>query len=186
MAQQKDDRGETATQAGFGRTMPAMEERFRQVSADYLGSFLGRIEGAVALLTEDQVWWRPNAVTNSVGNHILHLQGNLSQWVLAGLGGIPYERHRKQEFQATGGIAKQELLRGLRDVIGRCQAVVRALPSAELLRPRQIQGVDTDGTHAVVHIVEHTSYHAGQIVHIAKELLGPTAGIEFFPQHKNE
>ena len=163
-----------------------MEDRFRQVSADYLGSFLGRIERAVSSLSEEQVWWRANPVTNSVGNHILHLQGNLSQWVLAGLGGIPYERHRSHEFSATGGAGKQELLRGLREVVERCQRVVRELPSAELLKPRKIQGVDTDGTHAVVHVVEHTSYHAGQIVHIAKELLGPAAGIEFFPQHRNE
>ncbi len=163
-----------------------MEDRFRQVSADYLGNFLGRMEAAVAVLSEQQVWWRPNQVTNSVGNHLLHLQGNLSQWVLAGLGGLPYERHRRHEFDATNGPGKRELMDGLRRVIAQCQSVIRALPDAELLRPRTIQGVATDGTHAVVHVVEHTSYHTGQIVHIAKELLGPTAGIEFFPQHRNE
>jgi uncharacterized damage-inducible protein DinB len=163
-----------------------MDDRFRQVCADYLGNFLGRIEAAVRLLSEEQVWWRPNSATNSVGNHVLHLQGNLSQWVLAGLGGQPYVRHRSHEFAATGGPGREELLRGLRGVIEGCQAVIRGLPSAVLLEPRTIQGVATDGTHAVVHVVEHTSYHTGQIVHIAKELLGPAAGIEFFPQHRGE
>jgi uncharacterized damage-inducible protein DinB len=166
--------------------MPDMEDRFRQVSADYLGSFLGRIEASVARLSEEQVWWRPNPVTNSVGNHLLHLQGNLSQWVLAGLGGIPYERHRSHEFAALSGPRKQELLDGTRDVIRRCQTVIRALPSAKLLEPMKIQGCPTDGTHAVIHVVEHTSYHTGQIVHIAKALLGCHAEIEFFPQHRNE
>ena len=166
--------------------MRLMEDRFREVAADYLGNFFRRIEGAVPLLSEEQVWWRPNAVTNSVGNHMLHLQGNLSQWVLAGLGGIAYERHRSHEFSALGGPCKRELLEGMRDVIRRCQSVIRSLPDAELLKPRKIQGCDTDGTHAVVHVVEHTSYHTGQIVQIVKELVGPEAGIEFFPQHKNE
>ncbi len=166
--------------------MTAMEDRFREVSADYLGSFLTRIEGSVALLSEEQVWWRPNDATNSVGNHLLHLQGNLSQWVLAGLGGISYERHRRHEFDATGGVRKQDLLAGTRDVITRCQAVIRALPSAKLLEPRHTQGCATDGVHTVIHVVEHTSYHTGQILQIAKELLGPGAQIEFFPQHRNE
>jgi uncharacterized damage-inducible protein DinB len=166
--------------------MPTMEDRFRQVSADYLGSFLRRIEDSVALLSEEQVWWRPNPATNSVGNHLLHLQGNLSQWVLAGLGGIPYQRHRSHEFAAQGNIGKQELLGGTRDVIQRCQAVIRALPSAKLLEPICTQGCATDGIHTVIHVVEHTSYHTGQILHIAKELLGPEAKIEFFPEHRSE
>lgn len=163
-----------------------MEERFRQVSADYLGNFWSRIERAVALLSEEQVWWRANPATNSVGNQLLHLQGNLSQWVLAGLGDIPYERHRRHEFAATGGLRKQDLLDGTRAVIQRCQDVIRALPSSKLLEPRRTQGVATDGVHTVVHAVEHTSYHTGQILQIVKELLGPEAQIEFFPQHRNE
>ncbi len=167
-------------------TPSTVEDRLREVSADYLGSFLGRIERSVVLLSEEQVWWRPNAATNSVGNHLLHLQGNLSQWALAGLGGIPYERHRRHEFDATGGPRKQELLDGTREVIERCQAVIRALPSARLLEPRCTQGCATDGVHSVIHVVEHTSYHTGQILQIVKELLGPEAQIEFFPQHRNE
>src|SRR5574340_1055766 len=105
-----------------------MQDRFREVCADYLGSFLWRIEAAVAVLSEEQIWWRPNGATNSVGNHLLHLQGNLSQWVLAGLGRLPYERHRQQEFAATGGPSKQQLLAGIRRVIEQCQTVIRALP----------------------------------------------------------
>ncbi len=166
--------------------MPVMEDRFREVSAGYLGNYLARIEAAVVLLSEEQVWWRPNSATNSVGNHLLHLQGNLSQWALAGLGGVSYERHRRHEFTADGAPCKKELLDGVRRVVEESQTVIRALPSSLLLRPMRIQGVATDGTHAVIHVVEHTSYHAGQIIHIVKELLGPDAGIEFFPQHRNE
>ncbi len=164
----------------------SLESRFREVSADYLGSFLSRIEGSVKLLSEEQVWWRPNAATNSVGNHLLHLQGNLSQWVLAGLGSLPYERHRHEEFEAQGGPRKQELLERTGDVIRRCQAVIRGLPGERFLAAHRTQGCDTDGVHTVIHVVEHTSYHTGQILQIVKGLLGPGAEIEFFPQHRNE
>jgi uncharacterized damage-inducible protein DinB len=163
-----------------------MEDRFREVSADYLGSFLGRIEASVVRLSEEQVWWRPNPAANSVGNHLLHLQGNLSQWVLAGLGGAPYERHRRHEFTAQGEHQKRELLDGTREVIERCQAVIRALPAEQFLASHCTQGCPTDGIHTVIHVVEHTSYHTGQILQIVKELLGPEAQIEFFPQHRNE
>jgi len=163
-----------------------LPERFPQLSAEYLGDFLRRIEEAVARLSEDQVWWRANPATNSVGNLLLHLQGNLSQWVLAGLGGRAYERHRSQEFAARGTAEKAELLRGLREVVAGCQAVIGGLSPAALAEVREIQGRPSDGVNAVLHIVEHMSYHTGQIIHIAKELLGPEGAIDFYPQHRNE
>jgi uncharacterized damage-inducible protein DinB len=163
-----------------------LAERLAELSADYLASFLRRIEDAVAPLSEDQVWWRANPATNSIGNLLLHLQGNLSQWVLAGLGGRPYERHRSQEFAARGTAAKAELLAGLREVVAGCQEVVRGLSRAGLAEVRRIQGYESDGWNTVLHVTEHMSYHTGQIVHVAKELLGPEGGIDFYPQHRGE
>lgn len=164
----------------------AMHDRFGQLSADFLGDFLRRIEAVVDRLSEDQLWWKANPATNSVGNLLLHLQGNLSQWVLEGLGGRPCERHRSQEFAASRTATKGELLDGLRRVVGECQAVIRGLSEGELAAARRVQGYEEDGVYIVLRVVEHMSYHTGQIVHMAKEQLGPEAGIEFFPQHKNE
>jgi uncharacterized damage-inducible protein DinB len=163
-----------------------LHERFRNLSAEYIADFLRRIEAAVERLSEDQVWWKANPATNSVGNLLLHLQGNLSQWVLAGLGGKPYARHRSEEFAASRTADKSELLRGLREVVSECQAVIRGLSDADLARVQSIQGCDSDGVNTVLHIVEHMSYHTGQIVHITKGLLGPAAAIDFYPQHRNE
>jgi uncharacterized damage-inducible protein DinB len=163
-----------------------IEGRFREVCADYLGSFLERIEASVARLSEEQVWWRPNGSSNSVGNLMLHLQGNLSQWILASLGGAAYERHRSEEFAADRTAGREALLAGIRRVTAEAQKVIRELPDGVLLLPVQIQSYDSDGIHAVVHVVEHMSYHTGQIVQIAKQLLGPESRIEFFPQHRRE
>jgi len=163
-----------------------MHAAFRRHSTDCLQSYLRRIETCVGKLSDEQVWWRPNAAVNSVGNLLLHLQGNLSQWVLSGMGGARYERHRSQEFAARESVRKAELLDGLRAVVTSAAEVVSRLSDAELQSPRHIQGYDVDGVYVVLHAVEHMGYHTGQIVHVTKELLGPAAEIDFYPQHRGE
>jgi uncharacterized damage-inducible protein DinB len=163
-----------------------MDDVFRQHSVSCLQSYLRRIETCVDRLSDEQVWWRPNPTVNSVGNLLLHLRGNLSQWVLAAMGGARYERHRSQEFAARDGASKRELMDGLRAVVSEAVAVISGLTPSELTARRAVQGYDVDGVYVVLHAVEHMSYHTGQIVHITKELRGPEAQIDFYPQHRGE
>lgn len=163
-----------------------MERRFLDEADQYFEEYLRKIRECVALLSEDQVWWRPNEAFNSVGNLLLHLRGNLSQWVLAALGGQPFERHRAEEFRARGGAGKAALLAGLDGVVRATRAVIAALDSAALEQRHLVQGCDTDGLGVVFHVVEHMSYHTGQIVATTKQLTGPEAGLEFYPQHSGE
>ena len=146
------------------------EQRFLDLSADYLGEYLGKISSSVATLTEAQVWWRPNDASNSVGNLLLHLAGNLSEWILASLGGVVFERHRDAEFRAKEGRSKEELLAALSDVVASCQKVVRGLTATNLAKRFTIHGDEVDGLEAVYHVVDHMSYHTGQIAYVAKEL----------------
>jgi uncharacterized damage-inducible protein DinB len=163
-----------------------MERRFLAEADRYFEQYLRKIRECLALLSEEQVWWRPNEACNSAGNLLLHLRGNLSQWVLAALGGAAYERHRGQEFRARGGAGKAELLAGLEEVVRRVRGVIAALDGEALARPHRVQAYDTDGAGIVFHVVEHMSYHTGQIVALAKQLAGPQAGIEFYPQYREE
>ncbi len=146
-----------------------------------LSEYLRKIERCVGLLTPAEVWWRPNARCNSVGNLLLHLSGNLSQWVLAGLGGAEYERHRRDEFAAAEGGDAAELVARLRDVVTACQAVAARLSDDDLNRTHTIQGMTRTGAGVLLHAVEHMAYHAGQIVFVAKQLAGERAEIEFYP-----
>jgi uncharacterized damage-inducible protein DinB len=163
-----------------------MQEEFVRTGTECLEDFRRRIEACVDRLSEAQTWWRPNPAVNSVGNLLLHLHGNLSQWVLAGLGGAAYERQRTAEFTADRSAPKAELLEGLHAVVEQCGVVIRGLTPDELLRRRVIQGYDADGIYVVMHVIEHMSYHTGQIVQLTKEQLGPQGGIDFYPQHKGE
>jgi uncharacterized damage-inducible protein DinB len=163
-----------------------MEERFIAASAEYLGEYLRKIEHCTSLLSEHQVWWKPNDACNSVGNLLLHLRGNLSQWVLGGIAGEPIERRRSEEFAADRAASKAALLGALADVVAKTQAAICAMRPPDLARSVRVQGYDTDGLGVVYHVVEHMSYHTGQIVATTKQLLGPAARIEFYPQHRGE
>ncbi len=146
-----------------------------------LSEYLRKIEHCVGLLAPAEVWWRPNAQCNSVGNLLLHLSGNLSQWVLAGLGGAAYERHRREEFAAVEGGDGAALVARLREIVTACQAVAARLSDDDLARVHTIQGMSRTGAGVLLHAVEHMAYHTGQIVYITKQLTGERGRIEFYP-----
>ncbi|MEO8198849.1 MAG: DinB family protein [Thermoanaerobaculia bacterium] len=166
-----------------------MNSRLIEFAEHYWAEYLGKIEQAVAPLSDDALWWRgpdANAASNSIANLLAHLHGNLSQWVLAGLGGQPFERHRSEEFVARpgpGAATKAELVEMLQRTVGHCRETIRGLSEGELARVRKIQKYELDGYRALFHTVEHMSYHTGQIVLLAK-LQG--VGLDFYPQHKGE
>ncbi len=134
--------------------------------------YLADIERAVAPLTDEQVWWRPNEEANSIGNLVLHLTGNVRQWIVGGVGKLPNERHRQQEFDQRQVIARGELLARLRRVIEEADAVLSGLDEANLHEHRTIQGSDLTVAGAIYHVVEHFSGHTGQILWIAKSMVG--------------
>jgi uncharacterized damage-inducible protein DinB len=156
-----------------------------QVDRD-LALYLDKIRHCVGLLDEEQVWWRANARSNSVGNLVLHLCGNLSQWVLEGLGGRPYTRERDREFSADRTAPRAQLLATLSDVVGGCREVAASLTETDLAAPRTIQKYSTTGLKALLHVWEHMSYHTGQIVLLTKQLIGDRTEIDFYPQHRGE
>lgn len=163
-----------------------MEQRFLAEADKYLVQYVEKIAHCVSLLSEEQVWWRPNEACNSVGNLLLHLRGNLTQWVLSGIGGTAFERQRSREFTASESATKTELMAGLTDVVARVRHTIQGMRSADLDRGIRVQGYDTDGLGVVFHIVEHMSYHTGQIIATTKQLQGPPANIDFYPQHRGE
>lgn len=160
-----------------------------ELAARYLEEYLDKIRIAVDrlddLLQDDELWWRPAPGTNSIGNLLLHLAGNLSLWILAGVGGQEYERDRAGEFAATGGEGAEELLARLTDVVAACRRVLEGLEGRDLAEELDIQSYRVDLLGAVFHAVEHMSYHTGQIVWIVKQLR-PDEPLEFYPLHAGE
>jgi uncharacterized damage-inducible protein DinB len=153
---------------------------FPRLSAALLQEYGDKIRIGLGRLNEEQVWWRPNEACNSAGNLVLHICGNLSLWILRGLGGVDYVRDRAAEFRADGSPSKGELLSHLESTIARCREV---LESVDVGKELSLQGYHVDGLAALYHAVEHASQHTGQILYIVKQL---APGFEMYPQHADE
>ena len=135
-----------------------------------------RLKESVESLTDEQVWWRPNVASNSIGNLMLHLNGNLRQWVVAAFSSEEDERNRPVEFSAQGGMSRTELLEKLGATVREVERTLQRLTEAELTAPYQIQGYDVHGLDAVYQAVEHFGLHWGQIAYITKILRAEDLG----------
>lgn len=127
-----------------------------------------KMRAAVESLPADALWWRANESSNSVGNLLLHLAGNVRQWIVAGVGGAPNTRDRAGEFAAREGAGADELLAKLDRVLDEADGVLARLTASDLSEMRTIQGRDVTVLDVVYHVVEHFSLHLGQVILIAK------------------
>ena len=141
-------------------------------AAHELASALAGIEHCLGQLTDEPVWWRPRPSLNSVGNLVLHLCGNLRQWVVAGLGEAADVRDRAAEFAQRGPIPTGELLRRLDAVTAEAKEVLSRLTARQLLEGRRIQGFDVTGLAALFDSVPHFRGHTQEIVHLTRLQLG--------------
>ncbi len=141
-----------------------LDESRRLLVSDYLP----KIERCLEELSDDDVWWRPNEASNSIGNLMLHLNGNVRQWVIGGVGLRPVERNRQQEFEARTHLSRQELLSQLKATLHEAGDVISRVDSDSLLATRHIQHYDVTLFEAIYHVVEHFGMHTGQIITLTK------------------
>ena len=160
--------------AGFkDHSITTPSERFIACAVEFLlEDYLPKIERCLERLTDEQIWWRPNEESNSIGNLVLHLCGNARQWIVSGVGGKADHRHRDAEFAQRDLVPRDELLTLLRSTLNDVARVLRALDTATLLERRTIQSSDVDVLEAIFHVTEHFSMHAGQIIMLTKMLTG--------------
>ncbi len=150
---------------------------FLAQSREYLtGHYLPKILASVERLSDEDLWWRPNEASNSVGNLILHLSGNVRQWIVSGVGGAPDQRVRDREFAQRDPLPKAELIEALSRAVREADAVIAGVSRSALGERRVIQGREVTVLEAIYHVVEHFSTHVGQIVMIAKQRVGKDLG----------
>jgi len=131
--------------------------------------YLPKIERCLELLNDQQIWWRANPQSNSIGNLLLHLSGNVRQWIVSGLGEASDARDRDSEFAQREVISRDELLARLKQTLQEADDVLAKFDPDALLEKRRIQGIDeVPALEAILHVVEHFSMHTGQIILLAK------------------
>ena len=148
-----------------------VSQAFISRASEFLvGDYLPKIERCLEKLTDEQIWWRANEESNSIGNLILHLCGNARQWIICGVGSEPDHRNRDSEFQQRDPIPRTELLTLLRSTLSEIQNTLQTLDPSTVLDRRKIQGHDVDILEAIFHVTEHFSMHTGQIIMLTKML----------------
>jgi hypothetical protein len=147
---------------------------------------LERIKHCLGQLTDEQIWQRESESMNSIGNLILHLCGNLRQWIVAGIGGEKDARHRPKEFSERGPISNADLIRRLDEVVAQAHDALAKVSASDLIRKRRIQGFDVNGLEAIFDSVPHFRGHAQEIVHMTRSLLGNAYKFAWLPSTPQE
>jgi hypothetical protein len=146
-----------------------------------LAGALAKIDHCLDQLSETDLQWRQIESHNSIQNVILHLCGNLRQWMLHGVGGAPDTRNRPAEFADHAPRPKAELARLLCDTVSQCEQMLAGLPPEKLLERRRIQGFETTVLSAIFETVSHFVGHQHQIVYITRLRLGDAYKFQWTP-----
>jgi uncharacterized damage-inducible protein DinB len=155
---------------------PALHTQILEFAASKLEQMASRIETCLGKLDVDQVWARGHESENAVGNLVLHLCGNVRQWIVSGVGGRSDTRDRNAEFDARGGIPIEELIERLTTTVAEAAAVIRSVSLERLSERLVIQNYPVSVLEAILHVMEHFSGHTGQIIFATKMLTGTDLG----------
>lgn len=162
--------------------MDTLDHLFLDCSVRRLRQLQDRIQVCLSQLNDTQIWNRGGENENAIGNLVLHLCGNVRQWIIAGAGGSPDTRDRDSEFAARGNLSKADLDVRLRQTVEEACGVIQKLTPEQLAMRLSIQAYDVSVLEAVYHVVEHFSMHTGQIIFVTKMLTGADLG---FYRHLN-
>ncbi len=157
----------------------------RTAWANQLRSGLQKIQHCVGQLDQQQLWWRPAPNLNSIANLLLHLEGNVRQWLVAGLLGLPDMRARQQEFDDRSQRSAASLLGALTDCVEEaCQAIM-SVDTDALLQERLVQEFPVDGLEAIANSVSHFCGHVQEIVLLTRMQCGKEYQFAFVPQSQD-
>jgi uncharacterized damage-inducible protein DinB len=154
----------------------SLDRLFLDCSVAQLRKYLSRIETSLGKLDESQIWLRGGENENAVGNLVLHLCGNVRQWIVSGVGREPDSRDRDSEFDARGDVPAAELIARLRQTVEQAAGVIASVTPERLAERIVVQGYDVSVLEAIYHVVEHFSHHTGQILFATKALTGDDLG----------
>lgn len=149
-----------------------LRDEFCSFAAAKLRDNLKKIEKCLALLSVEQVWSRPNSVSNAIGNLVLHLNGNVRLWIVKSIGGVEFTRDRAAEFAQRGPLPIEQVLGPLQQTVEQACQVIAGLSPERLCERVKVQGDPDSILAAVFLVVEHFSLHTGQIIYQTKTLTG--------------
>ena len=149
---------------------------FLRVARTELRQGCDRVCDCLGRLSAEQIWHRDHAIENSIGNLVLHLSGNVRQWILAGVGGQPDDRNRDWEFATREPLSGEVLAERLSGTVAEADALLADLAPHTLIEKRSIQVYNVTVLHAITHVLTHFAGHVGQIIWATKHVTGQDLG----------
>lgn len=143
---------------------------FREQAVLRISESLEKIQGCLSQLDEESFWYEPNKNSNSAAILLRHLQGNIGQYIISGLGGVEDQRDREAEFTGKDTRQRREVEADFFKVAQKASRVIQTLPDAALAHKKRVQGFELSGLGIILHVVEHLSYHTGQLAYLTKQL----------------
>ena len=159
---------------------------FIAAARNSLAEGMRKVEHCVRQLNEEQVWLRPRPEMNSVANLILHLAGNVRQWIVSGVGGSGDIRNRPEEFADRSELPKANILSMLRSTVREADGVIEKLDVQKLTEPRRIQGFDTTVLEATFDSIAHFRGHVQEMIHMTRVQLGGKYQFDFVPKGQEQ
>ena len=163
-----------------------IQKLFCQDSYGHLEYAVERVEHCLNQLSDEQIWWRPTENQNSIGNLVLHICGNVSQWILSGVGGLPNTRDRPSEFSERGPLEHSLLALKLQESLTAVQQVLETVDEARLLESWVVQGFQTTGLGAITHSVTHFTGHMQEIICLTRMQLGADYQFKWQPETESQ
>jgi hypothetical protein len=153
-----------------------IDKEFLRISIEKLRRSGSRIEDCVGRLNHEQIWTRNTDNVNSIGNLVLHLCGNVRQWIGFGIGDLADQRDRDSEFAARGGLEPKELIERSRKTVSDAVDTLGNFDTARLMDKVTIQNIEVSKMEAIYQVVEHFAQHTAQIIFVTKMLTGDDLG----------
>lgn len=129
-----------------------------------------QIRECIEQLDEDQLWWRPNETSNSVGNLVLHVSGSTRHYLSRSIGGIDYHRNRPAEFTERGPLPKAQVLAIFDETIAEAGHVFDSFDTTRFLQPTDEPSYYYTLFEQVLGVALHLATHTGQIIYVTKML----------------
>ena len=138
------------------------------VRSRMVDDYPAQIGQCLDLMTEDDVWWRPDETSNALGNIMLHLIGSNCLYVGYGVGARAIERDRAAEFTARGNPDRVVIVGGWNQTVQMMTEVFDSLDASQLMEKTDRAGKETTIASILLHASHHTAAHMGQVVWITK------------------
>lgn len=141
----------------------------------------GTIKHCLDQISNDQFWWRPNPEMNSIANILLHLTGNIKQWIIAGIEDLNDQRDRPAEFSDRSGKSVHAVWEDFSRTLDAACLTLSKVDAESLNRTRRIQGYDVKGLDAIYNSASHLQGHTQEIIYITRMMLGPSYKLYYTP-----